>query len=190
MRKCLVVAVALAALCFMVPSQVSAQGIFVGAGASIPTGDYGDYADPGYLAEVGVSFPINEDGLFVFVDGMYGSNSHAEDSFGYESGAKTNLLMGLGGVEFSFADEGEAGPFVFGEVGAMQHKYKTDAYDESEWGLAFGGGAGFSLPLNETINGWVLGRYLQGSFDSEEGDSGSTGFFAIMAGVSFSVGGG
>jgi hypothetical protein len=174
----------------VLPGQASAQRIFAGAGISVPTGDYGEYADPGYLAEVGVSFPINENGLFVFVDGMYGSNGHADDSFGYESGAKTNLLVGLGGVELSFAAEGEAGPFVFGEVGFMQHKYKTDDYDDSETGFAFGGGAGYGIPLNESINGWVLGRYLQGSFDSEGGESASTGLFAVMAGVSFSVGGG
>ena len=183
MRKCIVFGVAaLAALSFTLPSQASAQGVFLGAGATIPMGDY-DYADPGWMLDAGVTFPINENGLYLFVDGMFGSNKHGDFD-----GDKTNLLGGFGGIEMVFAEPGEAGPFVFGQVGFLKHDYKSDhsEHETSDNGLAFGGGAGYSIPIGG-LNGWVLGRYILGKFDGEDGN---TTFLGVSAGVSIPLGGG
>jgi hypothetical protein len=183
MRKCVVLGIALFAVSlFTPPTRVSAQGVFLGGGATIPTGDYGDYADVGWMAEAGISFPMNEEGVYLFGDGLYGSNSHSD-----HEGDKTNLLGILGGVELDLSEEGSAGVFLFAEAGILRHTYKSDEFPDEEGtdtGFAFGAGAGYGFPLGETLNGWVLGRYLQGQFDG-----GNTAFVGLMAGVSFAVGG-
>lgn len=183
MRKCVVIGVAaLAAVSFCLPSQISAQGLFLGAGATFPTGDY-DYADTGWMFDAGVTFPINDNGLHVFADAMFGTNKHSD----FE-GDQTDLLGGFGGVEMVFAEPGEAGPFIFGQIGFLKHEYKSDdfpEYEGSENGLAFGGGAGYTLPIGG-FNGWVIGRYLQGQFDGEDGN---TAFFGVSAGLSIPLGG-
>ena len=192
MRKCVVLCVAaLAVLSFTLPSQISAQGVFLGVGGTIPTGDYKDFgfgedgAKTGWMAEAGFSIPLGENGLYAFVDGLYGSNKHEHE------GDKTNLLGGFGGIEMVFHEEGEAGPFIFGEVGFLSHAYKSDNHPEDEdttSGLAFGGGAGYSIPLGG-MNGWVLGRYIQGQLSDDETGEGNTTFFGVMVGVSIPLGG-
>jgi hypothetical protein len=192
MRKCVVIAVAaLAALSFAMPSQVSAQGVFVGVGGTMPTGDYADFGDgdganAGWAAAAGLVFPMGDAGLSFLVNGMYGSNSHDHE------GDKTNLLGGFGGVQMSFADPGTAGPFVFGQVGFLKHSYKSDEhseYEDSSSGLALGGGAGFSFPMGETLNGWVLGHYLHGLLSDDETGEGDTTLLGVMVGVTIPFGG-
>ena len=192
MRKCVVAALAiLTALCFTLPAQANAQAVFLGVGATVPTGDFSDFGDgdgasAGWLANGGVVFPLNEDGLYVFGEGMYGSNSHD-----YE-GDKTNLLGGFAGIEMGFGEEGEAAPFVFGQVGFLRHEYKSDDFTEFEGsssGLAFGGGAGYGFPLGESMRGWVLGRYLQGQTSDDEAGDGNTTFLNFGAGISIPFGG-
>jgi len=188
MRKCAVLGIALlAVLSLTLPAQASAQSVFLGAGATIPTGDYKDFgsghgANTGWMVEGGAGFPVGENGLHLFANGLYGSNGHDHE------GEKTNLLGGFGGVEYVFAEPGEAGLFVFGEVGFLQHKWVYEGGDESSSGIAFGGGAGYSLPLG-SVNGWVLGRYLQGQTGDDEFDEGNTTFLGLMAGVSIPIGG-
>jgi hypothetical protein len=144
------------------------------------------------MFEAGVNFPLGDNGLFLFVDGLYGGNSH-DDHEGemHDGDAKTKLLGGFGGLEYSFAEEGEGGPFIFGQIGYLRHTYNVGQLSEHESSLGYGGGIGYGIPLNESINGWLLGRYLTGSFDDEEyeGGSSTTAFFGIMAGVSFALGG-
>lgn len=189
MRKCVVLCIAtLAILSFTLPNQASAQGVFLGAGATFPSGDYGDYADTGWITEAGVSFPLGEQGFFIFADGLYGSNNHSD----YE-GDKTNLLGGFAGVERAFMNEDGAGPFIFAEIGFLRHSFKSDDYPEDEeddTGLAFGGGAGYGIPLGESLSGWILGRYIRGQYSGDEGyEDWNTAVFGIMAGVSIALGG-
>ena len=192
MRKCVVFGIALlAVLSLTLPSQASAQGVFLGAGATIPTGDYKDFGDgdgakTGWVAEAGISFPINENGLFIFADGLYGSNGHEY------AGDKTDLLCGFGGVELSFANEEGAGMFVFGELGFLRHAYKSDdfpEFEDSSTGLAFGAGVGYGIPLGDKLQGWVLGRYIQGQLSDDETGEGNTTLFGVMAGLSIPIGG-
>ncbi|NNM07239.1 MAG: hypothetical protein HKO65_19255 [Gemmatimonadetes bacterium] len=98
MRKCVVLCVAaLAVLSFTLPSQVSAQNVFLGAGLTMPTQDYkdfgdGDGANAGWMVEAGFGFPLGENGLYAFIDGLYGSNGHDHHN------DKTNLLGGFAGI--------------------------------------------------------------------------------------------
>ena len=135
------------------------------------------------MVDAGVTFPINENGLNVFAEGVFGSNKQ-----GAFEGDKTSLLGGFGGVEMVFAEPGEAGPFIFGQIGFLIHDEKSEdrpGQESSDTGLTFGGGAGYSIPIGG-LNGWVLGRYIQGQFDGEDGN---TTFFGISAGVSIPLGG-
>ena len=183
MRKCAVFGVALLALLSLTfPNQASAQSVWVGGGATLPVSDYGGYASTGWMGVGGVSFPIGQEKLSLFGEGFYGQNSHEID------GDKTNLYGAHGGVMIDLAPEGGAGIYLFGQVGFMVHKYTSDdfpEFDESDTGLAFGGGGGYSFPVG-SFTGWVEGRYLQGQFDGEDGN---TAFAGVMAGVSFPLGG-
>jgi hypothetical protein len=116
---------------------------------------------------------------------MYGSNGHDHHD------DKTNLLGGFGGVELFFADEDGKGPFVFGQVGFLRHSYKSEEYaEDSTTGLAFGGGVGYAIPIGG-LNGFILGRYIQGQTgdDEAEYDDGNTALLGLSVGASFPVGG-
>ena len=177
------------------PTHASAQSVFVGIGGTYPIGDYGDYADVGWLAEAGFSLPLGEGPWSGYFSGFYGGNGHSYDEGSPElygsDDDKTSLLGGLVGAEYSLSGPGEPGPFFFGEVGLMRHKYvpgddgpDPELYgEESSTGFAFGGGAGYSIPLG-SLHGYALVRYLNGQFDE-----GSTAFIGAQAGVSIPVGG-
>jgi hypothetical protein len=185
MRKCAVASLALVAvLSFLHPQQVSAQSIFVGAGITVPTGDFKDFGDgdgakTGVMATGGVIFPISEEGLSFFGEGYFGVNKHD-----YE-GDKTNLYGLMGGLEYDFSPQGAAGLYAYGEAGFMVHSYKSDTFTDeegSDTGLAFGGGVGYGIPIG-SATGWAEGKYMFGKFDG-----GNTTFFGIFAGIAFPIG--
>ena len=186
MRKCALFSVALlAVLSFALPTQISAQSAFLGAGVTVPTGDYSDFGDgdganSGFMAIGGVTFPMGEGPLSIVGEGFYGMNNHE-----YE-GDKTNLYGAMAGLLFDPSTEGEAGAYAFGQAGLMVHDYKSDDFSEfegSETGFAFGGGVGYGFPLG-SLSAWAEGRYMVGLFDD-----GNTTFAGIMAGLSFPLGG-
>jgi len=175
--------VKLAALSALVllPGQVAAQNIFVGAGATFPVSDYGDYANTGFLATAGVGFPVGDAGLRVFGEGFFGQNSHSD-----VDGDKTNPFGVMGGLEYDItgADESK-GVYLFAEAGLLVHRYGSDSFDSSSSsGFGYGAGAGVFFPLGG-VNGWIEGRAMNASIDSS-----NTSFFGIIAGLSFDVGGG
>ncbi len=188
MRKCVQVGVTvLGAFALFLPSQGSAQiGLFLGAGGTFPTGDYGEYAGMGWMLEGGASHPINDAGLSVFGEGLFGSNGDDGD-LGID-GDKTNLLGAFGGVEFNLSPKTDAGLFIFAEVGMLKRTvtFEQNPQDDySESALSFGGGAGYNFPIGG-LNGWVLGRYLHGQFDSQDG---KIALFGVSVGVSYPIGG-
>jgi len=134
------------------------------------------------MIDVGGTYPIDENGLFVYADGLYGSNGHSDIE-----GNSNSFLGAFAGVERSFAETGEGGPFVFGQLGFLKRNSKSEEfaeYRESEWGPAFGVGAGYEYPIGR-LNGWVLGRYIQGQLDGVDGNA---TFFGVVAGVSLPFG--
>lgn len=183
MRRCTAVGVALlAALSF--PDQASAQEVFFGGGATLPTGDYkrsghGDEARVGVMTVGGLSFPVSDVGLSIVGEGFFGRNDHEY------KGDSTDLYGAMGGVLYDLGQEDEPGVYLLGQIGLMVHKFKSDdfpEFEESNPGLAFGGGAGFSFPL-AGLGAWIEGRYMQGRFDA-----GNTTFLGGMAGVSIPLG--
>jgi hypothetical protein len=182
MKRLVTAALALAFVGMTAPGQASAQiSIGVGGGASFPTGDYGDYANTGWIGSVGITVPVGTAGLGVGATGFYGSNNHSD-----VDGDKTNLLGGVAGLSYGFETSGSLTPYILGAVGFLRHSYKSDSFpdlEDSVSGMAFGGGVGVRFPLG-SISGRLQGTYLQGT-----GDVDGTKFFAVGAGVSFPIGG-
>jgi len=185
MKKSLLILVALFAfIALSPPAQVSAQGVYIGAGMSIPTSDFSDEHDSGFLGVGGVSFPIGMEGLSVFGEGFWGRNSFSDED------ATTNPYGLMGGLLYNFSAEGSPGIYVFGQAGLMVHKYSSDTYeDESNSGLGYGGGAGFNFPM-DGVDLWVEARYLAASIEDSAGFSETTAFFGLLAGISLVLGGG
>jgi len=144
------------------PADSSAQAIInIGGGLTLPTGEYNDYAKPGWLGHAGVAFPVGDAGLSVGAHGYYGSNSHGID------GDKTNLYGALGALGISFGDPEGVAPQVFGLVGSMTHQYKSESFptlDGSQTGLGAGVGFGIGFPLGG-IGASVGGFFLTGFGD-------------------------
>jgi hypothetical protein len=53
-------------------NPLSAQGVFLGGGATFPVSDYGDYANTGYLLIAGGGRPVGDSGLGVGLEAFYG----------------------------------------------------------------------------------------------------------------------
>jgi len=174
--------VKLAALSALVllPGQVAGQNIWVGAGATFPVSDYGNYANTGFLSVAGVGFPVGEAGLRVIGEGFYGQNNHEG------GGEKTSPFGVMGGLEYDITGSDETkGVYLFGQAGVLVHRFSSDTEDSSSSsGFGYGAGAGVFFPLGG-VGGWIEGRAMNASIDSE-----NTSFFGIMAGLSFDIGGG
>jgi hypothetical protein len=185
MRKyALLSVVFLALLPFSPSTPLAGQSVYFGGGATIPTGDYGDYADPGFMVIGGLEFPVGPEGLSVFGEGFFGQNGHSD----FE-GDKTQPYGAMGGLLYSFSPDADASLYAFGQAGILVHKYSSDDFEgDSESAFGYGGGVGYGFPLGG-VRGFVEGRYMSASFDDELGGSSSTAFFALFAGVSIGIGG-
>lgn len=179
MKSRTLLSLAAAAMFLMVPSGLVAQNIFVGGGLSLPTGEFGDYADTGWLGVAGMLFPVGDAGLHFGFEGFYGQNNHTD-----VDGDKTNVSGLMGVIEYDFGDPDAVGFYIFGGAGWMRHKFTTDTAggDASATDNNFGyeGGAGVGVPVGGSTSVWVEGRYM--------GSSG-TNFVGIMAGLSFGLSG-
>jgi hypothetical protein len=184
MKRSLFVVLLAAFWALSAPADSSAQAaIAVGGGITFPTGDYGDYANTGWLAHAGVGFPVGDAGLSVGAAGYFGANNHEPPP----DGDKTNLYGGVGFAQYNIGDAEAMSPFVFGMAGLMVHDYKSDSQpslEGSDTGFAAGGGAGLTVPLGG-VAGFVEAWYLVGFFDG-----GNTNLGGVTAGVQFALGGG
>lgn len=178
MKRTIAIMVALAMLGIAGARDVSAQGIFVGGGATIPTGDYGDFANTGWMAYAGVISPVGTQGLSIGAEGYYGGN-------GYEATDGSSKLYGalaLAGLTFGPADAA-ASPFVYGGVGFMSHSAEIGTTDVTESGVAVSGGAGVSFPFSPAVQGMILGSYLHGFIEDS-----ATSLFGLSAAIQFLFG--
>ena len=76
----MLVAIAVTVVALFAAHQASAQTIiYVGGGATFPTGDFGDLANTGWQAIGGVLFPVGPEGLMVGADAFYGQNNHKDE---------------------------------------------------------------------------------------------------------------
>jgi len=171
---------ALLALLVLIPATASAQAFgFLGAGVTFPSGDYGDYANAGWLGSAGVGFPIGDAGLAVGAEAFYGQNNH--DSPPSPKGDKTLPYGALGFVQYSFGNLDRLHPYVLGGAGLMVHKYSSDTFKgDSDTKFAYTFGAGVSYPL-----GGTTGLYGEGRYYGRDG----TNFVGILGGLYVTFGG-
>jgi len=168
--------VLLVALALSLPGQAKAQFIWFGVGGSFPTGDFKEYANTGFLTSAGVGFPVAEK-VSIYGEGFFGQNNHETE------GDKTTPFGFMAGAEVDLAPDA-AGVYFFGGLGVMVHKFSSDQFEsDSSSGLAFEGGGGVDFPLNDNVNGWVEGRFMNASIESE-----NTSFLGALAGISVNVG--
>lgn len=172
-RRAIVASAAVLFMALALPQEGQAQSIYVLAGLSAPTGDYGDFADTGWLAAGGVTFPVGQAGLWAGAEGLYSRNGHAtldDESF------KVFSAMGLLG--YDIPTESSVSPFVFGGLGLMS---LSNGDSESGFGWQLGGGAAFEGESN--ITPFVEARYQSASIEDV-----TVSFFGLEAGVSIGLG--
>jgi hypothetical protein len=178
--KCIAVALAasvlVAGLATSVEAQAKTTSFYVGGGASLPQGEYGDYAKTGWMGTAGLLYNAT-DKLWIAAEGMYGSNKHSD-----VAGDKTDLI----GADANFGyllsgGNGKMSPYVTGGLGMLNHKYTAaNGASESESKGMFYGGAGLYFPMGK--NGfWIEGRYVK---------RGDTAFIPILVGFSLHLSGG
>ncbi|MBL0171234.1 MAG: hypothetical protein IPP90_10970 [Gemmatimonadaceae bacterium] len=95
------------------------------------------------------------------------------------------MLGLLGTVSYRLGDATKPGVSLIGNIGMLQHKYSSDkfpSYDDSQSGLAYGGGAAFSIPRGN-MNLYAVVRYLMANIDDE-----TTAFVPIQVGVTIPLG--
>ena len=167
-------------LLLALPVTAGAQAnIYLGGGATLPQGDYGDFAKTGWMAQAGITyFLASAPGLGIWGGGSYGSNSHEGTS-----GDKTNLFGAHAGLIYRIGNTANPGVYVLGGAGMLNHQYKPGEAgepSENDWEFAWLGGAGVDIPLSS------VGLWFEGTYNAR----GDTKWFGINAGVSISLGGG
>jgi len=181
---------AAAIIALAAPLTVDAQTLYIAGGATIPTGDFGNYAKTGWMAAGGVVFnDIGTAGLGLGVEGFYGENKHKSDDVdpGFDYGdSKTNPYGIMGIAVYNFDTGGSILPYVFGGLGWMAHKYTADPLgvdvNETFSGFGYQLGVGVGFDLSESIELFGEGRYMGGS-----GDVSDTKFFGVFAGLAFGI---
>ena len=87
---------------FAVPSHAQAQTtIYISGGAAIPTSDFGDFANTGWMAAGGVLFDVGPSGLGVGAEVFCGQNSH-KDEFSFFENEKTTPYGAMAIVDYAF----------------------------------------------------------------------------------------
>jgi len=172
----------LVALVVVGPSAASGQAyVFAGGGVTIPSNDFGEYADAGWTSTAGVLVPIGT-GLLLGGQGFYGRNGHQDID-----GDRTDLLGAMGLIYRTFGAPDGITPFASLGAGYMKHSFKsesTPAAEGSDSGFAINGGVGVEVPLG-SLRGFVSGIYFAGF-----GPLRQTRFVAANVGIGFPLGGG
>jgi hypothetical protein len=181
MNRCTRFAVVLIA-CVAAAAPASAQNLSVvfGGGASIPVGDFGDYAKTGWMVGGGVLLPIGQAGMWAGAEGTYGRNGVSMGEYDLDGSWTLTGGNALLGMTFN---QGQAmSPFVFGSVGLLSLG-STSEGSESESGLSFGGGAGVAFALSPTASVWGLGRFINARIDDE-----NVQFIPLTVGITLQLG--
>jgi len=155
-------------------AEAQKASFWLGAGLTMPMGDYGDGASTGFHGLGAVSFGLGTGPLGVRVEGMYNRT-------GLEQGVdgNTSILGGMASLLYTFPSKGTVRPYVLGGVGYYQQKIEATvpgfSVDTSESNAGFGGGAGLLLALKATS------LFAEVRYISVSGDT----FVPITAGIRF-----
>ena len=171
-KRSVLILAAFAFLAFAVPAQAQTT-LYIGAGASFPTGDFGDYADTGWMGVGGAVFGLGDSGFGVGGEVFYGQNNHAVE--GVDLNSKTTPYGIMAIADYSFGSPDGLQPYLFGGLGLLVRRSSADGFEsdsESQFGYQFGAGLGFNFGL------FIEGRYM-GSEDTQ--------YFGALAGWAFDL---
>jgi opacity protein-like surface antigen len=142
----------------------------LGLGATMPTGDYGDFDKMG-LNILGVfETPLANSPLYLRVDGLYSSTSHD----GIDG--TTSILGGSASALYHFsAPAAQARPYALAGLGI----YNVDPGPDSETKLGIGVGGGVTFNL-AGFNAFAEARYV-----SVQTSGASTTFIPLTIGLLF-----
>lgn len=148
-------------------AQVSSPIKFnVRAGASLPMGDFGDFANTGFILGGGLTLRAPLMPVALRVDGDFNRFTHEtadEDVTVWALTANAQVAPALSPVYF------------IGGVGA----YSSSAFDNSSTDFGLNGGVGLRIPLT-TFNTFVEAR-----FHSIFSEGGNTNYLPITFGIEF-----
>lgn len=160
----------------IIGAEASAQGskyLYLGGGATIPMGDYKEFAKTGWMGSIGLGTSLGSGNMFAFVDGFYGKNSH-------EGVADESTTLLGGGVNLGIRTSGVTHLYGYAGAGMQNHKYnpavgegasETKPYGRAAVGVGTGSGR---------VSFWAELGVLQGF----GGDGGNTAYLPILAGIS------
>ncbi len=179
LRRLSFLAIATTVLALSAVPCASAQTlVYIGGGATFPSGDFEDFANTGWQAIGGLLVPVGPQGLFVGIEIFYGQNTHKEEVSLADD--KTSPYGVMAVVDYGFQTGGKITPYVFGGMGALIQRFSTSGFSNSETFLGYEAGVGIEFAASPTVGVFVEGRYM-GSKDIR--------FFAADAGLSFSISG-
>lgn len=183
MTKRLMFGITAVALSLAVAAPAHAQAHFgISAGASLPTGDFGDAADAGYNvnALVGISMPMSPIGF----RGEVGWNQ-----FDVKGGSNDTwrFLNGTANVVLTPSSFMPAKPYLIAGIGAYNVKLSGDNIttvlggSQSETRVGFNGGVGFKASVGE------LGAFLEARYVSVSGKNGGSAlsYVPVTFGITF-----
>jgi opacity protein-like surface antigen len=159
MKRMLHAAVALVLVSLVAASAAQAQtgraNFFLGGGATIPTGDFGDAFKTGWNGVGGVNFMIPGVPFGIRVDGMYSQNSLDSSIDG-----KAKIFGGNADAVFAFGAPGSmVKPYIMAGVGMANVKFDIGGTSDDETKFAFNGGAGVNF-LMSSMTVFVEARYF------------------------------
>lgn len=164
------------------PLPAHGQWIFAGVGPTIPVGDFGDYANTGFVVNAGLGYDVTPTVSFG-TEGFYGYNAHEDSGSGYDD--STTLYGGLFFVQYTPVTASRLSPHLRGGLGLLVHEYSSDTFpDVSDNGMAWflGGGVNYGMGTSWGLRG-------EGQFTSASIAGSATSFFSLLGGVYFEFGG-
>lgn len=176
-RRSVVSGAALLCSILVLPLGLSAQSVFVLGGAAVPTGDYGDFADVGWMVSGGVTFDVGEGGLFAGVEGLYSrSGTELED-------VSSKPYSAMGFLGYDLPTGGAVTPYLYAGAGIQGVTVSAAGESDSESAFGYQFGAGLSFGTSGNVSPLVEVRY-QGSGDEDV----DLNFVGIAGGVSIGLG--
>jgi opacity protein-like surface antigen len=177
-------AAALALGLLLSPTAVYAQGaeFSLGGGATVPLGNYGDFAKTGFHGLVGVSFAPSSFPLGIQVDGMYQRLKFDDIVPGNRS---SQIIQGTANIVYKFksSEESKFRPYLIGGIGIYNFKAvggdDVSPPGEGNTSTDFGlnAGAGFDFKAG------AVGLFLEGRFHDVLSEGEDTRFIPITLGI-------
>jgi opacity protein-like surface antigen len=146
MRK--LIGVAVVGILVATAPGLAAQGpsFWLGAGVTMPQGDYGDIGSTGFNGLGAISFGLGAGALGIRVETQYHRTGLEEGLDG-----NTSILGAMANLMYSFPSGGSVKPYVLGGAGYFKANVEVTGFGEAdESDLGFGGGGGVTVGMGGT----------------------------------------